>query len=187
MKEHVMIDIETLGSDSFSSVVSIGAVQFDIETGEYGSEFYVEVSPKSCENYGLHVSQSTIDWWNKTNPNELEKIYSRGEDLYVSLLHFKKWFIEIEINLLNESGLYVLGNSNRFDLGLLDNALKSTGLSVFWNFRNERDVRTLTWLYPKIRDLEPAAGMSHNALDDCKYQINYCYKIYNKIKRTYES
>ena len=31
---HLMLDIETMGNESFSSIVSIGALEFDIETGE---------------------------------------------------------------------------------------------------------------------------------------------------------
>ncbi len=33
---HLMLDIETMGTESFSSIVSIGALEFDIETGKTG-------------------------------------------------------------------------------------------------------------------------------------------------------
>lgn len=35
---HLMLDIETMGNESFSSIVSIGALEFNIETGELGKE-----------------------------------------------------------------------------------------------------------------------------------------------------
>ena len=37
--KHVMIDIETMGNMSHSAIVSVGAVRFDLETGEIGEKF----------------------------------------------------------------------------------------------------------------------------------------------------
>ena len=37
---HVMLDLETMGRKSNSALVSIGAVEFDLITGETGREFY---------------------------------------------------------------------------------------------------------------------------------------------------
>ncbi len=45
---HLMLDIETMGNESFSSIVSIGALEFNIETGKTGKEFYVNVDLQSC-------------------------------------------------------------------------------------------------------------------------------------------
>jgi hypothetical protein len=52
---HLMLDIETMGNESFSSIVSIGALEFDIETGKTGREFYVNVDLQSCMDLGLIV------------------------------------------------------------------------------------------------------------------------------------
>lgn len=65
---HLMLDIETMGNESFSSIVSIGALEFDIETGKTGKEFYVNVDLQSCMDLGLIVNASTIMWW--LNQNE---------------------------------------------------------------------------------------------------------------------
>jgi hypothetical protein len=173
-----MVDLETLGTKSNSIIVSIGAVQFDIETGEIFEKFYTEINPKDCEKVGLKYSQATIDWWLKTNPDEYLKICNRGEPLLVALSYFRGWF-----GNLNLSPVYVWGNSNRFDLGLLENALNAIGMESFWSFRYELDVRTLVWFHPEIKEAEATVGMEHNALDDCIYQINYCSKIYQLIKK----
>ena len=65
---HLMLDIETMGNESFSSIVSIGALEFDIETGKTGKEFYVNVDLQSCMDLGLIVNASTVMWW--LNQNE---------------------------------------------------------------------------------------------------------------------
>ncbi len=50
--KHLMLDIETMGNESYSAITSIGAVEFDIETGETGDEFYVVVGLQSCLDAG---------------------------------------------------------------------------------------------------------------------------------------
>lgn len=37
---HVMLDLETMGTKSNTALTSIGAVEFNIQTGECGKEFY---------------------------------------------------------------------------------------------------------------------------------------------------
>jgi len=55
----VMVDIETLGLDIGSVILSIGAVRFD-ESGVYGEPFYVEIGQQSCKNRGLEVDPETL-------------------------------------------------------------------------------------------------------------------------------
>ena len=65
--QHLMLDIETMGNESFSSIVSIGAVEFDINTGKTGKGFYTNVDLQSCINLGLIINASTVMWWLKQN------------------------------------------------------------------------------------------------------------------------
>lgn len=51
--KHIMLDIETMGNQSYSSILSIGAVKFDLNTGETGDEFYTTIDLKSCLDLGL--------------------------------------------------------------------------------------------------------------------------------------
>lgn len=45
---HVMLDIETLGNQSNSVITSLGAVEFNLETGETGREFWQNIDVQSC-------------------------------------------------------------------------------------------------------------------------------------------
>ena len=65
MKEftHLMVDIETMGIKSNFAIISIGAVEFKIETGETGKEFYRNVTLKSSVELGLNVDADTVMWW----------------------------------------------------------------------------------------------------------------------------
>lgn len=41
---HLMIDLETMGSGPYAPIISIGAVFFDPNTGAIGDDFQVNVS-----------------------------------------------------------------------------------------------------------------------------------------------
>lgn len=45
---HLMVDIETMGTSSSSAILSLGAVEFDIETGETGKYFHITIDLQTC-------------------------------------------------------------------------------------------------------------------------------------------
>jgi hypothetical protein len=171
--KHVMIDIETMGSQSLSSIVSIGAVRFDLKTGEVGEKFYVNVDLQSCIDAGLNINSDTLMWWLNQNEEARKKITEKGFTLPVALLSLSSCITKED---------EVWGNSARFDLGILSDAYNAVKLPIPWDFRKERCVRTLVSFAPFIKDVEPNTGVAHDALADCIFQISYCSKIYNKLK-----
>lgn len=60
---HLMIDLETMGNGPYAPVISIGAVFFDLKTGETGGDFSVNVSLESSMRYRARPDASTILWW----------------------------------------------------------------------------------------------------------------------------
>lgn len=172
---HLMIDIETLGNKSFSVITSVAAVQFDIETGKTGEEFYERINIDNSLKNGLNVDGDTLRWWFKQS-KEAQKEFSDYDGVNVTEFcdKFDRFFLE---SILTETKIW--GNSNRFDLGLLDNMYESVGRSYPWNFRHERDVRTIVSFAPEIKANCVFNGVPHNAVDDCKYQIEYVSKIWN--------
>jgi len=176
---HVMVDLETLGHASNSVICSIGAVEFDIETGCNGREFYVVVDIQSCLDIGLHVNGSTIEWWLKQNETPRMAIISDFRlAIGPALIEFHDF-----LNRLGGNSVQIWGNSNRFDLGILENAYTKLKIPIPWNFRLERDVRTLVSFAPEIKNNFPNLGIEHRPVDDCKYQIGYCSAIWEKLKK----
>jgi hypothetical protein len=173
--KHVMIDIETLGTESYSSILSIAAVKFDFETGQYYEEFYKKVSLKSCLDLGMKVNADTIYWWLKKDDKSRIELTENLNELHHVLSDFSVFINEYDL---------VWGNSNSFDLGLLSNAYALIKRNTPWKYYNERDVRTLVSLYPQIKKETPDYGVHHNALDDCKFQINYCVALAKKLNLT---
>ncbi len=171
---HLMLDIETMGNESFSSIISMGALEFDINTGKTGKEFYVNVDLQSCLDYGLTVNASTIMWWMKQS-EQARKDFVEKTPLRIeaALLDFCQ-FCNKEYQ--------IWGNSARFDCGILQNAYNKLSIPIPWDFRKERCVRTLVSLNPEIKENFPSIGTAHNALSDCYYQVGYCSLIWQSFK-----
>jgi hypothetical protein len=171
---NIMLDIETMGSESFSSIVSIGALEFDIETGKTGREFYVNVDLQSCLDLGLIVNASTIMWWLKQSEQARQDL-TNGTVLPIkeALLKFAQFC---------NKDYQIWGNSARFDCGILQNAYNKADMHIPWDFRKERCVRTLVSFNPELKNNFPTAGTAHNALSDCYYQVGYCSAIWSSLK-----
>lgn len=173
---HAMLDLETLGDESKSVIVSIGAVEFDIATGKTGRMFYRRVDIDSCLQAGLKVSGSTIRFWMGQSDIAREEIRKGGENLSIVLHHFRLWMQE-----LGFENIQLWSRGQRFDIGLLEDAYKAHFSDVPWNFRGERDVRTLEGLRPEIYKAAVRTNNAHLPLDDCMFQIGYCSQIWQNI------
>jgi len=172
---HLMLDIETMGNESFSSIVSIGALEFDINTGNTGREFYVNVDLQSCIDLGLIVNASTIMWWMSQNTQAIKDLTEPP------VLHIKDALLEFSKFCINDYEIW--GNSARFDCGILQNAYNKANVPIPWDFRKERCVRTLVSFNPGIKKNCQSVGTSHNALSDCYFQVKYCCDIWAHLNR----
>lgn len=154
--ERVMVDIETLGLEPGAAILSIGAVRFDVDG--LGDEFYREISLSSCQGAGLEIDAETLDWW-LSQDDAVTGILTGGDSLDDVLESFCGWF---------PKGAEIWANSPSFDCEHLEVAFDAVGMTEPWEFRDERDVRTLRSL-PCAVDVE-MLGDEHDALDDAKYQ-----------------
>ena len=161
-----MLDLETMGTKSNSAIISIGAVEFNIQTGETGREFYRNISLQSCIDIGLKVDADTIMWWMEQS-QAARKSLTEGEVISIqqALIDFKE-FCNKEYQ--------IWGNSARFDLGLMQDAYNKANIDIPWDFRKERCVRTLVSFNPEIKNNLEFTGTAHNALADCYHQIKCC-------------
>lgn len=171
--EHLMLDLETMGTKSNSCIVSIGAVEFNIETGETGKEFYQVIDLQSSLNQGLEITGSTLEWWLQQSDKARNKLNDPNKvDLNTALYKLTQFITK---------DYYVWGNSSRFDCGILADSFFKINYTLPWKFWNERDVRTLVSFAPQIKESTEFQGVPHDPIDDCKHQIKYCSKIWNKL------
>jgi len=164
----VMIDIETLGTESGCAVLSVGAVEFDTDGVGYG--YHESISLTSCEAAGLHIDAETLEWW-LAQDEEAREVLSGGDDLEDVLQEFSDFV---------EGHEEVWANSPSFDCAILEHAFDAVGLEVPWEFYHERCFRTLKKL-PVSVDIEQE-GEEHDALADAWYQARVASEILSKLE-----
>lgn len=178
--KHLMLDIETMGNESYSSITSIGALEFNIESGETGREFHVNVDLQSCVDIGLIMNASTIIWWlNREHESRIDLSLGQQSALPV------KTALQSFTDFIGNNDYQIWANSPRFDCGILQNAYDKVGIPIPWDFRKERCVRTLVSFNPEIMEQYQQTGVKHNALADCYYQVEYCSATWYDILNSF--
>lgn len=163
--QHLMIDLETMGTMNTAPILAIGAVWFEPMTGELGKRFYGAIDIEDACRFG-RPSGGTIKWWMQQD-DEARKAAIAGTLKASEVFEkFRAFCMKPEIEMKP------WGNGACFDISMLDYAfLKITNKPAPWKFWNVRDCRT-------IRDVGFAvgkfkgerAGTHHQALDDAIYQ-----------------
>lgn len=173
--KHIMIDIETCGTKPGCAIMSIGAVQFDLASGEIGKKFYCNIDLEDCQKHGLKLEASTVWWWLSQNKSAQESLSPNRELLEYALDKFERWFESI-----NLQDVQVWANAPSFDLSVLEAAFNILGRKQPWFYWQERCVRTLVSFNPELKK-SIVNDLPHDAISDCLYQIKYCSAIYNSI------
>lgn len=74
---HMMIDVETLGLAEGTTVIAIGVVLFNPETGEFGQKRHY-LPPTDTQ--GGTVDLDTVSWWLRTGPAQLQNMLARNPE-----------------------------------------------------------------------------------------------------------
>lgn len=170
----IAIDLETFGTSSNSVIIAIGAAEFDLYTGEILHRFYAPVDPDSCGFFGMKYDGSTIRWWLDQSKDAVEALGPPEEALGIqlALVALNEW-VTMEEHLPDKD-VAVYGNGSKFDLTILENAYKATGIKVPWSYRNElcgRTLRTLRYMlgYDVTTGAAELEGTKHKADDDAAW------------------
>lgn len=160
----LMIDLETLGTTPDCFILSIGAAEFDIESGEIGETFHQKIDPNSSQP-GRVIDPGTVAWWDKQSEEARADVMS-GEMILTDVLsNFAKFVKSVRPGT-------VWGNGSTFDISILENAYE---YKAPWRFFAVSDCRTVEMLAnPRVTRAQfKREGTHHNALDDAIYQATY--------------
>lgn len=173
--EHLMIDLETLGTKPGSVFLSIAAVQFNIKTGATGKIFKENISLDSALEAGLTIDSATIKWWFTQRREIFMLMFDRPAHLHNVLVSFEDFIQENSIK-------HVWGNSPRFDLGILEAAFNKYNMPLPWKFYDELDFRTIKTLWPQfVLPVLINRAEDHDPLYDCEKQIKVLCYIMSQI------
>ena len=180
----IMLDLETLSLDANATVLSIGAVQFDLHTGKMGNTFHIRLPILPQVLNGSHIDQSTLDWWNKQDITAKDQLIKLKEEnnLDKALIDFNTWIKKHTTDIKNTR---LWGNGVTADNVWIRNLYKRTKIDFILPYWSDTDVRTLTQLedYDKVKSIVGEFnGIKHDAISDCKYQIALCHVSYKLLK-----
>lgn len=171
---HVMLDLETLGTNKKSPILTLALVEFVPSTGVRRKERYWKINPLCYDRYKdlFSMDYSTLLWWQSQNEEAKKNSLSEGGD------DIKKVVEEVCDFVRKLSGIvFVWSQGIDFDIPILSNAIEALGFEIPWKFWNVRDSRTLLW-FKGIKLVEDENHPSHHALGDCYKQIEGIRKCY---------
>lgn len=171
---HIMIDLETMGTDADAAIVAIGAVAFG-ENGVFGEPFYARVSLQSAIENGGTVTASTINWWIQQSEQAREEITQPGREIGHALDDFTTW---IDALCFGDSPAGVWGNGAAFDNVILRTAFERSNRTPPWKFWADRCFRTLRAMRPDVP--MGRQGVHHNALDDAITQATHVVALHEQ-------
>lgn len=176
--EHVMLDLETLGTASNSVILSIGAVAFDPFTGDRSRHtFHRFLDVDSQLKAGRTISGDTLIWWLDREADARQALIEGYDERCTPegvLEAFVFWLGEVA----DPRTVCVWGNGAAFDNAMLADLYTTYGQKQPWMFWNDRCFRTQKALNKHIP--APAFdGVNHDALDDAIKQSQHLQAIFN--------
>lgn len=168
---HIMLDLETLATDSNALILSVSAVEFEIETGKIVSEFYESLDIlEQLLKKNTVVSIDTIKWWQEQDDKAKQFLSGKSASLpaWSFFEEFNKW-------IGDPANVYIWGNGAGFDCVILRNMYSRFDVRFPLPYYADMDVRTITHLvgYKTLQEaVGPFNGIKHYGIDDCKHQIS---------------
>ena len=180
-----IFDVETLGKESNSVILSMAAIYFDPDKGPsykemYDDAFFVKFDVvDQMKRLDRKVGKTTMQWWAKQCDNVKIKSFKpdpsrdvKFEDGYEQM---RQWAAS-----KNDDKCYVWARGN-LDQLVLDSFEEQLEIKPIWPFSRWRDVRTaVDFLYgvtngyvtvdvpPWVESFDPALHVTkHNPIDDC--------------------
>ena len=127
--QHIMLDLETMGTGPNAAIVAIGAVEFDLNELTTGRTFYTAIDLVSAVESGGTIDASTVLWWLKQDETARAEL-TDGEKMnhQAALWRFASYLKTIV------DAKYIWGNGSDFDNVILSNAYKRAAMPPQWRW-----------------------------------------------------
>lgn len=179
--EHLMIDLETLGTSPGCVITQIGLAAFNT-TDESIRSTNIFVDIDSCLHVGMHITGSTLRWWLKQSDEARALMADPPNPLGIlpALQDARAFITEVGPNPEHPSKpLHVWGHGAAFDVAILATAYEMCRRTPPWNFRDVRDTRTLASLL--CDPGRPASVLAHSAESDAVAQAVWVRTMLNRL------
>lgn len=169
----IMLDLETLGNETNKVICQIGACEFDLETGEIGKTFKVNVDAESHAREGGKLDARTVYWWLSQDKAAINSIIADPK------LPIREAFAQLNEFLKDAKQIW---SHSTFDFVTIQDTYKLLNIDPLFKYRSARDIRTLMSLANITINKTEREGTHHDALDDCIHQVKYCVQAYRKLR-----
>lgn len=172
---NVMLDLETLGNNPDSIVLSIGAVCDADPTRIF--QQYLTLEPQVA--YGATLTTSTVSWWlGQSETARDDQVNAEGRRIHPvdAFWAFSEWLHTFG----DPANLVLWGNGAGFDVPIVRFHLAKNEIATPWKFWNEKCFRTLKGMFPHIK--KPNANQ-HTALGDALNQLLHLQYLLDELKR----
>lgn len=185
VERHVVIDIETLGTDSNSFITSVSAVEYLHSHSDNARKVEIQqtrnyVLDPWAEQPGAVVDGVTVQWRQQQSEDTKHDLRLPPER-YVPLDRMLRELRDFV------GDAQVWANAPDFDLVILNNAAKRLGLKPITRYYKHRCVRTakmaLESIYGHLVDL----NNPHTPLEDCINQLEYVIRPYLGVLDEYRT
>lgn len=173
--KNIMIDLETIDTRITAGILSIGAVIFDLESGEIGESFRVDIGIDNAQRDGTESISTMEFWYGQDTELRKQQFYPKEPMTTPTAIGMLADFIDDNIGI---SRVIPWSNGATFDISILSHKFDCLELTIPWAHWNIRDVRTLIDLGKVDKKDFPFIGRPHDPVDDCIHQIRMCQKAW---------
>lgn len=190
---HIMVDLETLGTVPGCIGLSIGAVEFFPSEGRLGREFYTAIDHESSTAAFLREEQSTRDWWERQHPDARKVLEHAHSGKAPKLAAAMEAFNSFLLGMGGMRSIRLYGNGADFDNPILRVMWDAAGVDPFrskagfFGGRCYRTLKSLDELFGPAfaaHKISRGDGTHHHALDDAKAQALHLMEIVARVRNT---
>lgn len=171
-----MIDLETLGVEPDSAILTLGAIKFNPYSDiEPHSPLYLKGDiEEQTSIYNRSIDDNTLAWWTKQKKEIQEEAFGDFNRVSADQLTkaLNKWCVGLD---------YIWCQGPTFDFVILQDFYKMAGKPVPWNYWQIRDSRTLFSMMPEDPRKQIQSDL-HNALADCYFQAKCVQQSFQYFK-----
>lgn len=179
MRNHLMLDLETLDTSPGAAVLSLGAVAFDKEGIKDKTLWVFNLEENISKR---RVNADTLLWW-LSQGDSAKAVFEKakfGSLIKPTLDSFLTFYKKNNV----QQGTCVWSNGAGFDVPILENLLLGNGYTIPWKFWDIRCYRTVKMAH-KIEAGRKRTGIKHDALDDAVFQAE-CLKAFFEVAPEYD-
>ena len=175
---HMMIDLETMGTTPDSVVLSCGAVMFDPESGvvmdKLSKHWVLQIQNQL--DAGRVISGDTLKWWIGQS-DEAIRSWNKGEGSCANLVEFRE---NMDTYWCRSKAKYVWSHGSIFDVAILENMMEGQTPWKFWDIRDTRTLLHAAGIDQGLRDYRDKSS-HHNAEADAIAQATAICDAWKKV------